>query len=115
VGPALLGALLLLGSVDLHPAGESHSAITLGAGLAGGSHYVPEARHPSLPLHLEAGKLQQRPQCGVCLLRAETRADRPRAVSLGLPEVRPLPLPAAEALPARRAGRTRGARAPPLS
>lgn len=117
INSVLLGALLLLGALDLHPAGESHSALALGSAfpLGGESHYVPEARHPTMPLHLEAGKLQERRHCGVCLLRLETRADRSRAVSLELPEVRPLPLPAAEALPARGASHTRGARAPPLS
>jgi hypothetical protein len=61
---ALLLALpLLTGGLDLHPHGEPLS----GGALRAGESYAPEAVHPDLPHHFEAGSTAQRPVCPVCL------------------------------------------------
>lgn len=62
---ALLGLLLLLGALDVHPAGELHSL------LGPPSEYSPEAAHPGQPVHLEPGTVVSQPHCPICLERLQ--------------------------------------------
>jgi hypothetical protein len=105
-----LAALLLAGSLDLHPADEGAEP------FAGGELYFPAAAHPEQPEHLETSPSAERPHCAACLNRYQGGAAG-------------LPRPLAQAAPARRErlrllpfslpfevarGSARG-RAPPLS
>jgi hypothetical protein len=110
---ALLAALLLLGGLEVHAAGETHDLV---AGVP--SHhqdvYFPGASHPVLPPHAEAATAAQRPLCAVCLNRLQGSGVRPApAARLSSPLAgQPLP-PAAAVSPRRQAPRPDGGRAPP--
>lgn len=112
IGHGLLGALLLLGAMDLHPAEEAHHSLA----PSGGSVYFPEAAHPGQPVHFEAvADPVEQPHCDVCLHSHKTRAEPPRLVAAAAPFAGESGLWLA---PASRAGRGSrrpdGARAPPF-
>src|SRR5688572_6876349 len=65
----LLCLVLLLGSVDLHPADATHQPLA----LSGASVYYPAAAHPGQPAHIEQADPVQHPHCAACLLRLQTR------------------------------------------
>jgi hypothetical protein len=106
----LLGAALLLSSLDFHSTGAQHSALD-------GSHVVfPEARHPAQPSHLEASDEQLVPACPACLLKLQTLGGslpRPRAAVRPLPEERRFST-LSRASSSRSSASTRS-RAPPLA
>lgn len=106
----LLAVLLLLGAVDLHPAGEEHGLVP----LDGDKLYVSEATHPDQPLHLEQASAAERPHCPACLHPVQTRAFHLPAVSLLAP---PAPQLASAGdvgdLRSDASRRPSGARAPP--
>jgi hypothetical protein len=109
---ALLGLVVLLGVLDFHPAGERHSLLE----LPGTSGYSPEAAHSEQPIHLEPGKVVQRPHCPICLQRLQLSGLHPAAtVELAPPAVQDLRLEAADRAPAGGTLCSSGARAPPLS
>jgi hypothetical protein len=58
----VLAAVVLVGALDLHPAGESHDVLG-----AAGENYSPSAKHPNAPPHFEQLELAQRPFCPFCL------------------------------------------------
>lgn len=63
----LLIAVLLLGALDWHPAGDVH-----GDPAAGGSQvYFPGAEHPHQPVHFEQADPAHRPVCPVCVHRVQ--------------------------------------------
>lgn len=111
IGHGLLGALLLLGAVDLHPAEEPHQLAP-----SGGSVYFPEAAHPGQPVHFEAVEDPvQRPHCNVCLHRLKTSAEPLRPTAAAAPSSGGSGLWIAPAPRADRGSRRPdGARAPPL-
>lgn len=106
----LLAVLVLLGAVDLHPAGEEHGLVP----FAGDEAYVPEAAHPDQPLHLEQAGAAERPHCPACLHHLQTRVAHLSAIAAVVP-----PAPRAGAagevrsLPSAISLRPSGARAPP--
>lgn len=109
---ALLGLVLLLGALDFHPAGESHSLVR----SAGASEYSPEAAHPGQPIHLEAGKVVAHPHCPICLQRLQLGGlHLAAAAELAPPAARDLLPASADRTPAGRALLSSGARAPPFS
>lgn len=112
IGHGLAGALLLLGVVDLHPAGESHLPLA----PSGGSVYFPEASHPGQPVHFEAvDDPVQQPHCDACLHRLKTSAEPLRLIAAAAPSSGGSGLWIAPAPRADRGSRRPdGARAPPL-
>ena len=108
---ALLIAVLLLGALDWHPAGDLHNA----SAPSGSEVYFPGAEHPSQPAHFEQADPSHRQVCPVCALRAQTSGMhlRPAVVMAPpLPVVRPAGDPASPL--ASVALRSSGARAPPF-
>lgn len=107
---SLLATLLLLGAVDLHPAGEEHGLVP----LDGDALYVLEPTHPDQPLHLEPASPAEQQHCPACLHHLQTRGAYLRAASILAP-------PAPQLAPVRETGvdradvsrRLSGARAPP--
>jgi hypothetical protein len=109
---ALLGLVLLLGTMDFHPSGELHSFLE----PLGSSEYSPEAAHPGQPLHLEPGAVVARPHCPVCIQRLQLGGlHLPVATRLELPAPRVLWLAAADVPSLSCTSRSSGARGPPLS
>jgi len=115
---ALLAALVLLGSLEIHPGAEAHESIAGVAGLAGGHRdiYFPGASHPVARPHAEEAKAVPRPLCAVCLNRLQgSGAHLAAAASLStLLAGHSLP-PAAAVAPLQKSLRPDGARAPPLA
>ncbi len=112
---ALLAALVLLGGLEIHPAGEALDPI---AGLAGGHEdfYFPGASHPVSGQHAEEARPVSRPHCAACLNRLQGSGAHlapPAALSTPL-AARPLP-PAAAVTPLQKSLRPDGARAPPVA
>jgi hypothetical protein len=104
--------LLLAGAVEVHPAREA-AFEPLAAG--DGQVYVCVDGHPST-FHVEAALAVDRHQCPACRYQLQTSGgDLSTASSLAAPAPSGLPSAAAGPPPIRRAGSTRGARAPPLS
>ncbi|HXO27750.1 MAG TPA: hypothetical protein VOA80_10425 [Thermoanaerobaculia bacterium] len=111
---ALLGALVLLGGLEIHPAGEAPDPI---AGLAGHQDfYCPGANHPGALPHAEEARAVPRPPCAACLNSLQgSGAHLAPAASLSTPlAARSLP-PAAAVTPLRKSLRPDGARAPPAA
>jgi hypothetical protein len=111
---ALLAALVLLGGLEIHPAGEAPDPI---AGLAGHQDfYCPGANHPGARPHAEEARAVPRPPCAACLNSLQgSGAHLAPAASLSTPlAARPLP-PAAAVTPLRKSLRPDGARAPPAA
>jgi hypothetical protein len=109
---ALLGALVLLGGLEIHPAGEAPDPI---AGLAGQQDfYCPAANHPGARPHAEEARAVPRPPCAACLNSMQGRgAHLAPAASLSTPlAARPLS-PAVAVTPLQLSLRPDGARAPP--
>lgn len=112
VWAALLGLLLLLGTLDFHPAGESHPLLD----AHGDGAWSSQAVHPEQPLHIEPGEAVHRPHCPVCLQRHQLRGLHLQAATgLVLPAARPLVPTLSSALTASGSHRPFGARAPPLA
>jgi hypothetical protein len=110
---ALLTVLLLLGSVEPHPAGEAHEPLAQPGSLSGGTYY-PEAAHPDQPVHFEQGYAVKVPPCPACLLHLQTTGADLSAVARVAPPEPQVPLSLAAFLLSRRpAGRPAGARGPP--
>lgn len=109
---ALLALLLVLGALDLHPAGELHSLLE----PHGASEYSPEASHPGEPLHLEPGAVVSQPHCPACLHRLQLGGLHLTAATRLVPSATQDLLPAAgDPALARGTFSPSGARAPPLS
>lgn len=111
LGHGLLGLVLLLGAIDVHPAERVHELPGIGETL-----YFPGAAHPGQPIHIEEADPVQRPHCAACLLRLETRGACLQPAALVLPADLTFRLwlaPTPSAAPGSR--RPSGARAPPLS
>ncbi|HEX4965667.1 MAG TPA: hypothetical protein VF173_32955 [Thermoanaerobaculia bacterium] len=81
---AILAAVVLLGALDLHPAGEWHDPLESGAqGL-----FSKCAQHPDAPRHIEQFEAGQRPDCPYCLHHLRTGgAHLPIAAVLGPPSL----------------------------
>lgn len=108
LGRGLLCLALLLGAIDLHPAESAHEPLQLS--------YHPGAAHPGQPIHVEEADPVERPHCGACLHRLETRGACLEPAALVLPADLTFRLWLASA-PSAEPGSRRpdGARAPPLS
>lgn len=110
---ALLAALVLLGGLEIHPAGEAPDPI---AGLSGHQDfYLQGCSHGPLP-HAEEARAVPRPPCATCLNSLQGRgAHLAPAGFLSTPlAARPLP-PTAALTPLRTSLRPDGARAPPAA
>lgn len=109
---ALLGLVLLLGTMDFHPTGEPHGLME----PLGGAEYSPEAVHPGQPTHFEPGTVVTRSHCPECIQRLQLGGlHLPVATRMALPTPR-LVLPSAADIPTVQGTfRPSGARAPPLS
>lgn len=68
-------AVLLVGGLDWHPAGDRHDASARSASEV----YFPGAEHPDQPAHFEHTDPAHRPVCPVCVLRAQTSGAHLRA------------------------------------
>lgn len=108
----LLIAVLLLGALDWHPAGDVHGD----SAQSGAQVYFPGAEHPCQPVHFEqATPAHHRPACPVCVHRVQTAGAHLRpsvAMAPPAPEVRE-----AVELSLTRSSmalRSSGARAPPV-
>jgi len=64
----LFAAILLLGAVEWHPAGESHDVLVPRSGEI----CIPEASHPGQPSHFDAALSAERPVCPACLHQLRT-------------------------------------------
>lgn len=106
----ILAAILLLGGLDWHPAGESPHSLLPGTGGV----YFPGAEHPEQPVHFDASHAAERPPCPVCLHQRQTTGVHLLAAVLLAP---PAPESASVAIPdlvpASAARRSSGARGPP--
>lgn len=106
-----LAAVLLLGAVDWHPAGEPPDSLALRAGEV----YSPAAKHPHQPAHFEAADLALRPVCPVCLHHLQTSGAHLRvAVGLSLPAPAAVSMPDTGPLPSSGSRRQDAARGPPF-
>jgi hypothetical protein len=74
-----LAAVVLLGALDLHLAGESHEL--LGAAAGWDEIYSRSAKHPNAPAHFEQFEAGQRPSCPFCLHQLRTSGAHHRMVS----------------------------------
>jgi len=110
----LLAAVVFLGTLDFHPAGEPLHESLFSAGAGEG--YSASARHPGQPAHFEASQEAQRPVCPVCLHQMRTGGVRLiLAAHVTAPVLAgfcaPLPTPLAR----ERCAAPRGARGPPAA
>jgi hypothetical protein len=106
----VLAIVLLLGALDLHPAGESHDVLDAGRG----GDYSPSAKHPNAPIHFEQAQPAQRPVCPVCLHHLRTGgAHFAVALSLASPSLAGFRLPVTDLLLREHCAAPRGARGPP--
>jgi hypothetical protein len=112
---AMLAAAMLLGGLELHPAGESHDPLGSLAGRQGET-FFQGASHPVQPPHAETAREARRPLCALCLNRLQSlgaRLDRAARLST-LTASRRLPL-AVATTPLLRSLHPDGARAPPAA
>ena len=106
----LLIAVLLLGGLDWHPAGDLHEASAPG----GGEIYFPSAEHPDQPAHFEQADPARQPVCPVCVLRAQTSgAHLCASASLAPPSTQAREASERSASLSPTALRPSGGRAPP--
>jgi hypothetical protein len=106
----LLAVVLLLGVVDLHPAGDLHDSLA----PHGGGVYFPSAQHPDKPTHFEPAQAATQPHCPVCLHRLQTSgAHLPPAVFTAPPQERDSAACAYAPVAAGESWRPTSARAPP--
>lgn len=109
---ALLGLVLLLGSMDFHPTGEPHGLVE----PLGSAEYSPEAVHPGQPAHFEPGTVVTRSHCPECIQRLQLGGlHLPVAATLAIPAPSTLRMAAAGTSSLRGTSRSSGARGPPLS
>lgn len=105
-----IAALLLLGAVDWHPAGERPDSLVPAAGEI----YFPGATHPDQPVHLEAAHAAERPHCPVCLHHLQTSGAHLRvSVLVAPPAATASAAPAPNRVNASGSSRSSGARGPP--
>lgn len=106
----LLAAILLLGAIDWHPAGESPHSFLSGAGEV----YFPGAEHPDQPVHFDASHPAERPACPVCLHHRQTAGAHLLAAALLVPpDLDSAAVPAPDRVNASGSSRSTGARGPP--
>jgi hypothetical protein len=106
----LLAPSVLLGTLELHPRGE-----TLHTAEAPAEHsYSLSAKHPGQPAHFEASQEAQRPVCPFCIHQMQTHGARLRPGPV-VPPPAPRLAPAADLSSATAGGahRPSGARGPP--
>jgi hypothetical protein len=107
---AVFAAILLLGAVDWHPAGESPHSLLSGAGEV----YFPGAEHPDQPVHFDAAQPAERPACPVCLHHLQTSGAHLLAAALLVPPaLESAAAPAPDRVNASGSSRSTGARGPP--
>ncbi len=110
---ALLAALMLLGGLEVHAAGDSHDLVA-GVPSRHQDLYFPGASHPVQPAHAETAAAVQRPLCAVCLNTLQGGGVRPApATRLSSPLAAQSLRPATAVSPRRQAPRPDGGRAPP--
>ncbi|HSS78480.1 MAG TPA: hypothetical protein VLV54_17270 [Thermoanaerobaculia bacterium] len=108
----VLAAVVLLGALDLHLAGESHEL--LGAG--GDETYSRSAKHPNAPAHFEQFEAGQRPSCPFCLHQLRTSGAHLQMVSrLATPTLAGFGGLVADPLVRERFAAPRPARGPPAA
>ena len=106
----VLAAVLLLGAIDWHPAGESPHSPLPGAGEV----YFPGVEHPDQPVHFDATHPAERPSCPVCLHHLRTvDAHLLAATLLVPPDLESAAVLAADRINASGSSRSSGARGPP--
>jgi hypothetical protein len=106
-----VAAILLLGAVDWHPAGESPHPLVSGAGEV----YFPGAEHPDQPVHFDASQPAERPACPVCLHHLRTTGTHlPAAALLVPPDLEAALAPFPNRVNASGSSRSTGARGPPF-
>ena len=103
---------LLSGAVEIHGHG-------VGAGydteLGASSRFTPEASHPNLPRHVEAGSEAERPSCAACLHSVASRGLHLRLAALLPVETGGSRLPLKpEGLPSDPGALWVGGRSPPV-
>ena len=106
----VLAIVLLLGALDLHPAGESNDVLDAGRG----GDYSQSAKHPNAPIHFEQAQTAQRPVCPICLHQLRTGgAHLAVAASLAGPSLAGFRPPVVAPLLREHCAAPRGARGPP--
>ncbi len=106
----LLTAVVLLGTLELHPAGEASHALIASAE----SFYSLSAKHPGQPAHFEASQETERPVCPFCIHQLQTSGACLRTRPVVSPPA-PRLAPASDLSSATAGGshRPSGARGPP--
>ena len=105
-----LTIVVLLGALDLHPAGELHDVL----GAAGDGSFSQSAKHPNAPIHFEQYEAGQRPVCPICLHQLRTGgAHLAMAAHLQAPSLAGFRGLVSPSLLRERCASPRGARGPP--
>jgi hypothetical protein len=105
-----LTVVVLLGALDLHPAGELHDVLD----AAGDGSFSRSAKHPNAPAHFEQYEAGQRPVCPFCLHQLRTGGAHPAmAARLQAPALAGFRGLILTPLLRERCAAPRGARGPP--
>ncbi|MBW8875626.1 MAG: hypothetical protein JF614_11745 [Acidobacteria bacterium] len=106
----VLAVVVLVGALDLHPAGEWHNLLD----TAEDGHYSHCAQGPNAPRHLEQFQAGQRPLCPYCLHQLRTGGAHLAAVALlATPSMAGFRGLVSTPLLRERCAAPRGARGPP--
>jgi hypothetical protein len=106
----VLAAVVLVGALDLHLAGESHEL--LGADSDGT--YSRSAKHPNAPAHFEQFEAGQRPHCPFCLHQLRTSGAHLRlSARFATPTLSGFRCPDSPPVRRERRAASDGARGPP--
>ncbi len=103
---------LLSGTVEIHRHGVGSG---YEPGLGASSRFTPQASHPNLPRHVEAGSEAERPSCAACLHSIASRGLHLRLAALLRIETGGSRLPLQpESLPSDPGALWVGGRSPPV-
>ena len=106
----VLAAVVLVGALDLHLAGEPHELLSAG----GAKTFSRSAKHPNDPAHFEQFEAGERPDCPLCLHQLRSSGAHLRLVArLAAPALAGFRRFASAPVLLERCAAPRGARGPP--